>query len=125
MNKVVIRYKSRVCYLHDKIIYISVSVSISDDGATPTLGQSYTLTCLVSGVQPEDDFTYQWLKDGTMRSETVATITFPALRLSDSGLYTCTVTTVTVNSTMSNSGTINITLQSKFQHFDACKRTSE
>ena len=125
MKKVGISYKSHVCYLHDKIIYISVSVTISDNGNTPTLGQRYNLTCLVSGVQPENDFTYQWLKDGTVRSETVATIAFPALRLSDSGLYTCTVTTVTVNSTMSNSGTINITLQSKFQHFDACKRTSE
>ena len=48
--------------------------------ATPTLGQSYTLTCSVSGVQPEDDFTYQWLKNGTMRSETVDTITFPSLQ---------------------------------------------
>ena len=112
VKKVGISYKSRVCYLHDKIIYLSVSVTISDDGATPTPGQSYTLTCSVSGVQPEDDLTYQWLKNGTMRSETIDTITFPSLRLSDSGLYTCTVT---VNSTVSYSGTIDITLQSKFQ----------
>ena len=112
MKKVGISYKSRVCYFHDKIIYISVSVTVSDDGATPTLGQSYTLTCSVS--EPEDEFTYQWLKNGTMRSETVDTITFPSLRLSDSGLYTCTVTTATVNSTMSYSGTINITLQCEY-----------
>ena len=92
--------------------YISVSVTISDDGATPTLGQSYILSCLVSGEQSEDDLTYQWLKNGTMRSETIDTIAFPSLRLSDSGLYTCNVT---VNSTMSYSGTIDITLQCKFQ----------
>ena len=111
MKKVGISYKSRVCYLHDKIIFISVSVTISDNGATPTLGQSYTLTCSVSGEQSEDDLTYQWLKNGTMRSETVDTITFPSLELSDSGMYTCTVT---VNSTMSYNATMNITLQCEY-----------
>ena len=38
---------------------LSVLVTISDNGATPTLGQSYTLTCSVSGTQSEDDLTYQ------------------------------------------------------------------
>ena len=56
-------------------------------GATPTLGQSYTLSCTAIGTT----FTsYQWRKDGGVISgETGPTLSFSPLRLSDAGGYQC------------------------------------
>ena len=63
------------------------SIVVNDDGATPTLGQSYSLTCSVSGGSAT---AYQWSKDGGVLSgETAATLSLPSLRLSDAGMYTC------------------------------------
>lgn len=67
----------------------TVFVHISDNGVTPTAGQSYALSCSVSGASA---ITYQWKKDGSVLPETEPTITFSTLRLSDSGEYTCEVT---------------------------------
>ena len=83
----------------------ATSVQISDGGATPTAGQSYTLTCSASGASVT---TYQWRKDGTVLSETRPTLSFTPLRLSDAGRYTCEVTADGI--LLSNSR--DITLQS-------------
>ena len=92
--------------------FISVSVTISAEGeSTPTLGISYTLNCLVSGVEPEDQLSYLWFKNETTISiANISILSLRPLRLSDSGLYTCNVT---VNSSMSYKATTNITLQSE------------
>ena len=63
-------------------------MQISDDGATRA-GQSYTLTCSVSGASVT---TYHWRKDGTVLSEIRPILSFSPLRLSDAGQYTCEVT---------------------------------
>ena len=68
---------------------ITVTVAVSGDG-TPTAGQSYTLTCSVSGASVT---TYQWRKDGSvLQGETTEMLSFSPLRLSDAGQYTCEVT---------------------------------
>ena len=65
-----------------------MTVAVSGDGI-PAAGQSYTLTCSVSGASVT---TYQWRKDGTVLSETRPILSFSPLRLSDAGQYTCEVT---------------------------------
>ena len=82
-----------------------VSVSITDDEATPTLGQCYVLTCSVFEANVT---TYQWIKDEIIiLNETSPTLSFQPLELSDAGLYTCDID---VNSTSDNS-TVGITLR--------------
>ena len=65
------------------------TVHIGDGGATPTLGQSSTLTCNVSGANVT---TYQWRRDGSvLHGETTEMVSFSPLRLSNVGRYTCNV----------------------------------
>ena len=65
-----------------------IAVALSGDG-TPTAGQSYTLTCSVSGVSVT---TYQWRKDDSViQGQTTEMLSFSPLRLSDAGQYTCEV----------------------------------
>ena len=67
-------------------------VHIGDNGATPTLGQSYSLPCEVTGASdPIISSAYQWRKNGTVIN-TGPTLSFSSLRLSDAGQYTCQVT---------------------------------
>ena len=85
---------------------IIVTVVASGDG-TPTAGQSYTLTCSVSGASVT---TYQWRKDGSViQGETTEMLSFSPLRLSDAGQYTCGVT---VNS-MTHTDDMGINIRSK------------
>ena len=66
-----------------------ISVHIIGSVATPTVGQSYTLTCSVSGASVT---TYQWRKDGSAIQDTTEMLSFSLLRASDAGQYTCRVT---------------------------------
>ena len=67
---------------------ITVIVVASGDG-TPTAGQSYTLTCSVSGASVT---TYQWRKNSSIiQGETTEMLSFSTLRLSHAGRYTCEV----------------------------------
>jgi hypothetical protein len=68
----------------------NVRVQIRDNGATPSLGQSYSLTCGVTGTS-DPVSSYQWRKDGTVLSETGQTLSLSPLSLSDAGQYTCQV----------------------------------
>ena len=86
----------------------STCVQITDGLATPTLGQSYSLTCSVAG-DMDKATTFQWSKDGSELNETGQTLFFQHLRLSDSGVYTCAVT---VNSVLYNSS-MEVNTQSK------------
>ena len=62
---------------------------IIDGGATPTVGQSYSLTCSVGGVTVSS---YQWRKDGAvLPGETTRVLSFSSLRLSDAGRYSCEI----------------------------------
>ena len=63
---------------------------ISDGGATPTVGQSYSLTCSVTGGTVNSR---QWRKDGAvLSSETAEMLSFSPIRLSDAGRYFCEIT---------------------------------
>ena len=85
----------------------STCVQITDGVATPTLGQSYVLTCSVARA----NFTkFQWSKDSSELNETGPTLSFHYLRLSDLGVYTCTVT---VNSVLYNSS-VDVNTQSEY-----------
>ena len=68
----------------------STCVQITDGVATPTLGQSYSLTCRVYTLENID--IVQWIKNGSVLNETRLTLSFLYLRSSDSGVYTCAVT---------------------------------
>ena len=77
----------------------STCVQITDGVATPTLGQSYTLTCSVARAFIT---IFQWSKDGSVLNETGPTLFFQYLKLLDSGVYTCAITfdSVIYNSSM-------------------------
>ena len=72
----------------------STCIQITDGVATPTLGQSYSLTCSIAG---DVGFatTFQWSKDGSELNETGPNLSFQYLRLSDSGVYSCAFITHT------------------------------
>ena len=82
----------------------STCVHITDGVATPTLGQSYSLTCSVNGTGGAMISKYQWNKNGIELNETGHILSFQNLSLSDAGLYTCTITVrsqlVTYNSSI-------------------------
>ena len=63
-------------------------------GGTPTVGESYSLTCTVTGADRLNPaISYQWFKDNTVVSgETQSTLSFSSLSLSDAGQYRCDVT---------------------------------
>ena len=69
----------------------STCVQITDGVATPTLGQSYSLTCSVAG-DMDNVTTFKWSKDDSELNETGPILYFQYLRLSDSGVYTCAIT---------------------------------
>ena len=63
-------------------------------GGTPTVGESYSLTCTVTGaVRLYPTIAYQWFKNNTeVSGETQSTLSFSSLSLSDAGQYRCDVT---------------------------------
>ena len=88
-------------------------------GGTPTVGESYSLTCTVTGADRlNTTIAYQWFKDNTMVSnETQSTLSFSSLSLSDAGQYRCDVTvssTLLSQSITNMSNTQDLTLQSKY-----------
>ena len=89
------------------------------NGGTPTVGESYSLTCTVTGADRlNPTITYQWFKDNTVVSgETQSTLSFSSLSLSDSGQYRCDFTvgsTLLNQSIIAMSNTQDLTLQSKY-----------
>ena len=87
-------------------------------GGTPTVGESYSLTCTVTGAgQLNPTITYQWFKGTALVSgETQSTLSFSSLSLSDAGQYRCDVTvssTILSQSITKMSNTQDLTLQSK------------
>ena len=94
-----------------------ITAMVSD--GTPTVGDSYSLTCTVTGADRlNPTITYQWFKDNTMVSgETQSTLSFSPLSLSDAGQYRCDVTvssTLLSQSITKMSNTQDLTLQSKY-----------
>ena len=70
---------------------------INDGGATPNVGQSYSLTCSVGGGNVGS---YQWRKDGAvLHGQTGGVLSFSSLTLSDAGRYTCEITVTAASET--------------------------
>ena len=72
-----------------------IIANITTEG-TARVGQPYTLVCSVlSGLEGLNAvLSYQWTKDNGTRSHLGAnsnTLSFPSLRLSDAGSYTCEI----------------------------------
>ena len=69
-----------------------VCVQITGGGGTPTLGESYSLTCsiYVTGNMVVDT-AFQWSKDGIVLNETGSTLSFQYFNVTDIGLYNCSV----------------------------------
>lgn len=90
-------------------------------GGTPTIGESYMLTCTVTGA---DEFnriiTYQWLKNNSVvPGEVQSVLTFSSLKLSDAGQYACGATVSLTFLRLSEnitvmSGSTDINLQRKY-----------
>ena len=73
-------------------------------------GEDYTLTCQFTGGEAVTPV-YQWLKDGSsLAGETSNTLSFSPLRDTDSGGYTCEVTTGSLTTT---SPSVTITVVGK------------
>ena len=88
-------------------------------GGTPTVGDSYSLTCTVTGADRLNPTrTYQWFKDNTVVSgETQSTLSFSSLSLSDAEQYRCRVivsSNLLSQSITKMSNTQDLTLQSKY-----------
>ena len=74
-----------------------VIVHVSDCGGTIVAGQNCTLSCTATGLTTSNPtITYQWMKNNGTHQIQVGnnshTLSFPSLRLSDAGQYTCQVT---------------------------------
>ena len=74
----------------------TVLVVIIADGTTPTTGQSFLLTCSISGAEKLNSvITYRWTKNNGMQTHVGTnsnTLSFLSLRLSDKGQYICQAT---------------------------------
>ena len=72
------------------LYYYAVSIRIINHRGYPTPGQSYSLSCNVSGVHASNfTFMYQWKNNSTTLSETGPILSFSPLTLSDAGMYRC------------------------------------
>ena len=84
---------------------------INDGGATPNVGQSYTLICSVSGGTVSS---YQWRKDGAvLQGQTEEVLSLSHLRLSDAGRYSCEVNVTATSETFTAIQNRSITIQSE------------
>ena len=102
-----------------------MSVQISDSGATPTAGESYRLTCSVSGAENlNPTTTYRWTRNSGTEVQVGADpsiLSFTPLRLADAASYVCGVTIsssyLTGDIAAMNVNPQNISIQSKFKNF--------
>ena len=101
----------------------SVSVQISDGGATPTAGENYQLTCSVSGANNlNPTITYRWSRNSGSGQTSLGTdsniLSFTPLQLSEAATYVCEVTInsnyLTQNIITMNTNPQDIRIQSKY-----------
>ncbi len=70
----------------------SITATVTSSGP-PLAGQSYTLTCTVTGGEAlTPTITYEWTRGRTSVGGNGPILTFNPLTLSSSGQYVCTVT---------------------------------
>ena len=97
----------QILNIHQVFLFsVIISVQINNNGTAASIAQKYTLTCDVTGANVT---TYEWWKDNIVQNITEAAFSFPSLRVSDAGQYTCLVT---VDEVVYND-TVNINITSK------------
>ena len=105
----------------------AISIEITASG-TPILGQSYSLTCGVTGVENlNSSITYQWTNNNGTQMGTDRVLSFSPLRLSDAGRYTCqaTISSPYLIDDITMMDTHDVRIQSKFGcvlYVDACMK---
>ena len=72
---------------------VTITVLINNNNNTATVGEGFTLTCVVSGVSSlhNPDYKYIWMKDGNLLNDKTSTLQFNPLTLDDLGIYQCQV----------------------------------
>ena len=93
----------------------SITATVTSSGP-PMAGQSYTLTCTVTGVEAlTPTITYEWTRGGTSVGENDPRLTFNPLTLSSSGQHVCTVTVTSdlLTTTLTDSDTFVVTIKGK------------
>ena len=89
---------------------------ISGGEATPTIGQSYSLTCSVGGGNVTNNF-YKWRKDGAvLLGQTTDVFSFSSVTLSDGGRYSCEINVTAAFTAIQNRSVI---IQSELISFHA------
>jgi hypothetical protein len=94
-------------------------IQIIPSRAVPMLGEaSYLLTCKVLTDNLYPTMTYRWTKNNGTTTElgaTSDTLSFPSLRMCDSGLYTCyaIISSHTLSRDVTVIGSHNVTIQSE------------
>ena len=87
-------------YTNECLLYMSpaITAKVVPPGNPPAAGQSYSLTCTVTGADSLNPIiNYQWFKTTPNRTEVGTnspTLTFDPLVLSNAGLYNCEATLV-------------------------------
>ena len=75
-------------------------MTLGSSGDAQVAGEDYTLTCQFTGGEAAVTPVYRWLKGGSsLAGETSDTLSFSPLRETDSGGYTCEVTTGSLTGT--------------------------
>lgn len=72
----------------------TILVNISDSGTTADIGRNLNLSCNIFGYENLANLSihYQWLKSDSVLHHNSNILTFPTLKLSEAGFYTCVVT---------------------------------
>ena len=110
---------------------VNILVQITASLGTPMLGQSYSLTCNVTGTENLDSsITYRWTKNNGTQTQVPngpdpKTLAFSTLRFSDGGQYSCqaTVSSPYLSGDITMMDTHDVRIQSKFGctlYMDAC-----
>ncbi len=93
-----------------------ITATVTSSGP-PMTGQSYSLTCTVTGADSlTPTITYVWTRGGTSVAGSDSMLTFNPLKLSNSGEYVCTVTVTSdlLTTTLTDaSDTVEVTIKGK------------
>ena len=95
----------------------AISVPVTASQTTPVLGQSYFLTCGITGAENlSPSIAYQWTNNNGDQIGTNEIFSFSSLRFSDAGRYACraTVSSPYLSGNISMTGTHDVKIQSKF-----------
>lgn len=97
----------------------SITVSVEVSGGMAIIGESYSMTCLVSGAELfHPTITYQWMQDGAVvNKSSSSSLSFLSLNMSHVGQYSCHISLsspLLQNHIIATSNSYTFTPQSKY-----------